>query len=161
MLTSFLNLPTLLYIPVIILILAIVHFRGKFYWIDNLFVKIDQLITTKKKKIVIYVSIMFFSFLLGYIISVVVFAGSDVNAAMTEAIKSYFLFNINPYLYPVVPHILPVPAEGVINGTYNYGPIDLVLYGIGYLFFSPFVGNSLWLYFTNVVFKIITYLIIR
>lgn len=150
------------YVPFIILLLLLIHFRGKFYSIDNVFHRIDSLLPSKTDKIAIFIVSMSFTLILGFIISILVFSASDVDNAMAGAIQAFFFLGKNPYVYPVVPHIFVGPTQDtVVWGTYNYGPLDLIFYGIGYIIFSPFVGNSLWLYCTNVVIILLAYLVIR
>ena len=148
-----------LYIPFIVFILLLIHFRAKFHSIDNLVKEIDSLLPSRNDKIAIFILSMSFTLILGYMISIIIFSVSDVDNAMTGAIQAFFFLGKNPYVDPVVPH--GVGFGSYIYGTYNYGPLDLIVYGIGYILFSPFVGDVLWLYCTNVVIIMLAYLVIR
>ncbi len=81
---------------------------------------------------------------------------------MTGAIRNYFLNGINPYVDKVVPHIIYTNSGAVtLKGTYNYGPVDMIIYGIFYFIFSPFVGDTWWIYVTNIIFIGLIYVIMR
>ena len=83
---------------------------------------------------------------------------SDVDDAIISAVQG-FSRGINPYEAAIVPHMnkkndladITRSASNVdIYATYNYLPVDLLLYYFFFLLFSPFLG-SLWFYFTNTV----------
>ena len=82
----------------------------------------------------------------------------DVDNAVMTAVQA-FSNGINPYFEKVVPHFhkqidypgLPSKSKNVtIFGTYNYLPVDLLLYSIGHFLFSPLFGQF-WYYLTNLV----------
>lgn len=152
----------ILYIPFIAVILLFIHQRSKFYWVDDFLTKLDDIFNSTSKKIVLYGTAILLAILYSVLVSSVVFPASDVYAAMAGAIKAFFINGKNPYFDTVVPHILYTSSGPItINGTYNYGPIDLIIYGIFYFIFSPLVGNDWWIYVTNIIFSVITYFIMR
>jgi hypothetical protein len=82
----------------------------------------------------------------------------DVDDAIISAVQG-FVGGTNPYQEPIVPHTYQqgdyadINSNATSNGTldtYNYLPVDLVLYSIAFILFSPLVGN-LWFYLTNVL----------
>ena len=157
-----LSLQGILFLPFIALILLLIHFRYKSYWIDDFLLKLEAKFGTSDKKIGLFLFTIVIALIWGFIISSIVFPASDVDEAMTGAIRSYFLDGTNPYLYQVVPHILYTNSGHIIKyGTYNYGPIDLLIYGIFYFIFSPFVGNTWWIFVTNIILVALTYVIMR
>ena len=160
--TIYLSVQGLLYIPFIAFILLLIHLRDKAYWVDNILTKIDERFNSANQKLGIYVITISLAFLYGIIISAIVFPVSDVDEAMVGAIRSFFIDGKNPYIFDVVPHILYLPQGTEIKyGTYNYGPVDLVIYGIGYFLFHQFVGPSWWIFVTNIILTTIIYLFIR
>ncbi|MHA1991956.1 MAG: hypothetical protein ACW981_12700 [Candidatus Hodarchaeales archaeon] len=82
----------------------------------------------------------------------------DVDDAIISAVQG-FTGGINPYQEPIVPHTYQqgdyadinsnTTSNGILD-TYNYLPVDLALYSIAFILFSPLVGN-LWFYLTNVL----------
>ena len=152
----------LLYLPFTAGILLLIHFRNKSYWVDDFLTYLDEKFDTIPKKFALYSIAIFLALLWSLLISAIVFPVSDVDEAMTGAIRSFFLNGINPYVDKVVPHII-FTSNGplTIKGTYNYGPIDLIIYGIFYFIFSPFVGNTWWIYVTNIIFIGLIYIIMR
>ena len=80
----------------------------------------------------------------------------DVDKAVITAVQS-FTQGINPYVDAIIPHYYSSNDYADIStgatvkatyGTYNYLPVDLLLYSIGCVLFTPFFG-SLWFYLTN------------
>ena len=157
-----LSLQGILFLPFIAMIVLFIHLRDKSYWIDEGLVKLDMKLDSRNKKIFLFLSIFILALIWGLIISSIVFPSSDVDEAMTGAIRAFFINGQNPYHDNVVPHILYTNSgHELILGKYNYGPVDLVVYGLFYFIFSPFVGNTWWIYCTNVIFMILTYAIMR
>lgn len=152
----------LFFIPFVFIALLFIYFRSKFYWFDDFFSAFDETFDTFQKKLLLYGCTIFLALVWGFIISSIVFPVSDVDEAMTGAIRSFFIYGINPYTNKVVPHILIFPTgTETLFGTYNYGPVDLCLYAIGYFMFSPFFGSPWWIYVTNIFLTVLIYLIIR
>ena len=156
---NYFSIQDFLYFPVIVLILTLFFNRNKIQLLRNFNDNIDVILNSKFK-ISIYILInVTISLFLGFMISSITFPFSDVDNAMAGAIQAFFIKGLNPYMTNVSPHIF-ILSSGTytIYGPYNYGPIDLICYGIGYLLFSPFVGNSWWLFISNVVLSMILYL---
>jgi hypothetical protein len=155
------NIQGVLYFPFIASILLLLHYRTKAYWIDSILTEFAIKYKTPTKKFFFYLISFTISISWAFLIAIIVFPSSDVDEAMTGAIKA-FLMGINPFVEKVVPHILLLPSGNeLVYGTYNYGPIDLLVYTIGYLLFSPFFGDVWWLFFTNLVIVFTMYLFIR
>lgn len=84
----------------------------------------------------------------------------DVDDAIISAVQG-FVNGINPYQHPIVTHTFQqndvadiFTSDNSINnniyGTYNYLPLDLILYSIFYVILSPIVGNN-WFFLTNAI----------
>lgn len=152
----------LLFIPFTFMILLFIHLRSKAYWVDDLLTSFDEKFDTYQKKLLLYGVTIFLVLLWGFIISSIVFPASDVDNAMSGAIQQFFINGVNPYTHKVVPHILLLSSgPDTVLGTYNYGPVDLCLYAIGYFLFSGIFGPSWWIYVTNIFLTIFIYFIIR
>ena len=109
-------------------------------WYENL---------SKKRRIqlvVLTVALTVITVVLGYIHAFMRLEFSDVPKAMTDAI-TIFLNGGNPYIGDKVIHIVD---DKVIMGAYNYPPVDLIVYSVGFLLFHQF-DPQYWLYWTNVV----------
>ena len=158
--TSF-TIQGLLFIPIILGMLVFIQLRGKFYFVDDILTRIDQKFSSTRSKAILYIVSIFLALFWGFIISYIVFPVSDVDNAMSVAIVYYFKYGFNPYTNQIVPHIFISPDQTTtIWGTYNYGPVDLIIYAFGYFIFSPFLGQSWWLYASNVILTVFIYLII-
>lgn len=155
------NIQSILFIPVTVLVLILIHFRYKFEYLSNLLIRLDSKLKNKYKRMII----IQLSILIPIIIGFYLFLQpptSDVQLAMLSAIKS-FLHGTNPYYFDVVPHILIFHSgfKELIMGTYNYGPIDLITYSIGFIIFYPFFGSPWWLFYSNIVLIFCIYLVVR
>lgn len=142
----------LVFIPFTFTIFLLVHFRAHFNPINaklqaiNLWSKGSRL---RQSEIILFAT--FFALIWSFIIGLIVFPYSDVDEAMVAGIKG-FLSGNNPYTQEIVPHILLTPdGKETVYGTYNYGPVDLVVYAIGYTIFSPLFGDVWWLFVTNII----------
>ena len=152
----------LLFIPVISLVLILIYFRNKLYILDGYFTAIDSKFSTNFQKALLYFLFTSFAIFIGFLICTITFPYSDIDNAMQGAIQAFFINGINPYANNVVPHIfINSQTTNIIYGTYNYGPIDLLCYGIGFFIFYPFFGPGWWLYVSNIVLILLIYVIIR
>lgn len=152
----------LLFIPVILLVLLMIQYRNKLIALDNTFTYLDNKFSKRSEKALLYLAVLVITFIISYFICLITFPYSDIEDAMQGAIKAFFFNGKNPYVSKVVPHIFISGNNSYEqNGTYNYGPIDLLVYGFGYLLFHPIVGNSWWLMVTNFILVIFIYFIIR
>jgi hypothetical protein len=159
MLIQLAELVGLVQIPFAISIFLIFHYRRILDPIGNF---IQSLSSENHKNYLqpsIYIICIFYTLIFGFILTIIVFPSSDVDDAMVAAIRG-FLEGVNPYQEDIVPHILLTSSGSVtVWGTYNYGPIDLIGYSLGYLLFSPFLPSNWWLFGTNFVLMIFIYLI--
>ena len=112
---------------------------------------------SKKHSLLITISFVLLIFLSLYFI-IIPFEGFlvDVDDAIISAVQG-FSNGINPYKEPIVAHTydkddfadLTTDSSPIHTyATYNYLPVDLLLYYIGFKLFSPFVGTN-WFYLTN------------
>ena len=151
----------MIFLPVVLFILILIHFRRKLNFFSLFLIYLDVFFNSRKKRFAVYFMSFLIPILIGYLLYKIP-SSSDVQIAMTGAIQA-FLNGKNPFYYTVVPHVLLFPSgiKKLVMGTYNYGPIDLLSYSIGYIIFHPFVGSPWWLYFSNLLLLVGIYLVIR
>ena len=150
-----------IYIPIVSVFILIIYFQKDFEKFNRQLVKIDLFFNTQKRRCLLYLFSISLSLLIGlYLYSIP--TSSDVQIAILGAVRA-FLKGENPFVRDVVPHILvgSCGSENFINGTYNYGPVDLIFYSIGYIIFSPFFGSNFWFLCTNLTILIGIYFFIR
>ena len=129
-------LVSLFYIPIIILFVLLIHYRQKFKAIDIFMRKLPLKVNRLSEKWIIYVGSAIFALVWGSIVASIVLPSSDVVQAMTSGINAFFIGE-NPFIKKVVPHMISLASgSAIVYGTYNYGPLDLIIYGIGYLIFK-------------------------
>ncbi len=157
----YIDIQSILFIPITIIVLILIHFRYKFEYFANFLIRFDSNLKNKYKRIIIIQLCVLIPIIIGYIYFLQP-PSTDIQIAMLSAIKS-FLVGENPYYFNVVPHILILPSgiKELIMGTYNYGPVGLIIYSIGFLIFFPLFGSPFWLLYSNVVLTLCIYLVIR
>ncbi|MHA2363900.1 MAG: hypothetical protein ACXAC7_08070 [Candidatus Hodarchaeales archaeon] len=155
------TVPELGYIPFLIAIILIVHYRAKFQIIDLAIRSLPSKASTAQRKWFILIVSTLYLIIFSTILAYLILPFSDVEEAMTAGIKEFWS-GTNPFINEVVPHIiLTSSGEEIIYGTYNYGPIDLLIYSIGYYLFSWLLGDNWWIVGFNYILLIIIYLILR
>ena len=154
-------LVSLFYIPIIILFVLLIHYRQKFKAIDIFMRKLPLKVNRLSEKWIIYVGSAIFALVWGSIVASIVLPSSDVVQAMTSGINAFFIGE-NPFIMNVVPHMISLASgSAIVYGTYNYGPLDLIIYGIGYLIFKGLLGNLWWIVGFNYVLVFVIYAIFR
>lgn len=156
------SIQSLLFIPVITLVLVMIYYQNKLFIFDNFFRFVDSKFSSTLNRTVLYVLLTSLSIFIGFLICTITFPYSDIDNAMQGAIQAFYFHGINPYAHNIVPHIfINNNTTKVVDGTYNYGPIDLVFYGLGYILFYPLIGSGWWLFVSNIILVLLIYAIIR
>ena len=152
---------SMVYIPIIGILIFSIQYRQRFSFIDTFIQSLPLKATAWYEQVLIYGGSAIFTLLWGSLIAFVVFPSSDVIQAMTSGINAFWAGE-NPFVANVVPHMVALPSgPGVIYGTYNYGPLDLIIYGIGYLIFKGLLGELWWIVGFNYILVFIIYAIFR
>lgn len=154
------SIPQLFYIPFIIMFIILVHYHQKFKIIDLTIKQIPVYTTSYQRKTLLFLVVTIVFILMVLLISSLILPFSDVENAMTAGIKAFWS-GINPYTEDVVPHILISPSGSTktVLGSYNYGPLDLLVYSIGFYMFSWLLGDSWWIVGFNLILIFIIYFI--
>ncbi|MHA2330841.1 MAG: hypothetical protein ACXAEU_02335 [Candidatus Hodarchaeales archaeon] len=119
-------------------------------------------IGTRLKKIpVSYLWLFSFSFFLLMTLANFTFLITDVDDAITGAVKA-FLTGANPYVDKVVPHQKP-DGEWIVS-VYHYFPPDLLVHSVLFILLFPayflleMLGfETAWLFFANLLLVVITF----
>ena len=124
--------------------------------VQNIRLKFNVMLPKNLYKFIIIFCIIILVLVIYFIIIPVEGPMLDVDEAVIAAVQA-FTHGINPYVDKIIPHYYvsndyaDIRTGGITQvtyGTYNYLPVDLLLYSIGYVLFSPFFGY-LWYYLTN------------